>query len=144
MNIHKTKTFRFQSYLLKMFLSLKKDDIQLPEMVLIDEMYRDYTKFMNFLILEIYASIFQKRLPRVLPDMWDLLQASTEKRIGDWFLTEYGTMIKLYGFTQSPYMLPAFLTPIFFLMELIRQNLFIEIEQFLKYKMSNDIKYLGV
>ena len=69
MNLHKTKNFRFQSYLLNMFLSFNKDNLQLPEVVLTDEMYRDYTKFMNFLMIEIYASIFQKRIPQVLPEM---------------------------------------------------------------------------
>ena len=45
-----------------MLLSFNKDNLQLPEMVLTDELYRDYTKFMNFLMIEIYATIFQKRL----------------------------------------------------------------------------------
>ena len=80
----------------------------------------------------------------MLLEIWDILQASIEKRIGDWFLSEYGTMIRLYGFTQSPYMLQSFLNPIFFLMEFIRQNLFVEIEHFLKYKKSIDIKYFWV
>ena len=80
MNFHKTKTFRFQSYLLKIFLSFKKDNIQLPKMVLTDEMYRDYTKFMNLLMTDIYVAIFQKRLPQVLLETWDIMQASTEKR----------------------------------------------------------------
>ena len=74
-------------------------------------------------------------------ETWDILQASTEKRIGDWFLSEYGTMIRLYGFTQSPYMLPAFLTPRFVSREFIRKKLFIEIEHFLKYKKFTYIKY---
>ena len=52
-------------------------------MGLIDEMYRDYTKFMIFLMIEIYAAIFQKRFLQVLPEMWDLLQSSMEKRTGD-------------------------------------------------------------
>ena len=101
----------------------------------------DYTKFMNFLMIEIYASIFKKRLPLVLPEMWDLLQASTEKRTRDGFLSKYGTMIRLYGFTQSPYMLLAFRTPKYFSMEFTRQKLFVEIEHSLKYKNSTDIKY---
>ena len=50
-------------------------------------------------------------------------------------------MIIMYGFTQSPYMLPAFLTPRVFSMEFIRQNLFIEIEHFQKYKKSTEVKY---
>ena len=82
-----------------MFLSFNKDNLQLLEMVLIDEMYKDYTKFMNFLMIEIYAAIFQRRLSPVLPEMWDLSQASTEKRTGDLFMSEYGTVIKLYGST---------------------------------------------
>ena len=114
-------------------------------MVLKDEMYKDYTNFMNFLMIEIYADIFQKRLPWVLLEMWDLLQASTERRTGYWFPSEYVIVIKIYGFTQSPYMLPAFLTPGVFSMEFIRQKLFIENEHFLKYKNSTDIKYhLGI
>ena len=104
-------------------------------------MYRDYTKFVNFLMIEIYAAIFQRRLSPVLPEMWDLSQASTEKRTGDFFMSEYGTVIRLYGFTQSPYMLPSFLTPRVFSMEFTRQKLFIEIEHFLKYNKSTDIKY---
>ena len=82
-----------------MFLSFNKDNLHLPEMVLTNEMYRDYTKFMNFLMINIYVVIFQKSLPRVLPDMWALLQASTEKRTGDWFMSKYGTVIIIYGFT---------------------------------------------
>ena len=76
MKFHKTKTFKFQSYLLKMFLSFNKDNLQLPEMVL-KEMYKDYTKFMNFLMTEIYAAISQNRFPWVLSEMWYLLQDST-------------------------------------------------------------------
>ena len=56
-------------------------------------------------------------------------------------MSEYGTMIRFYGFTQSPYMLPAFLNPRVFSMEFIRQKMLVEIEHFLKYKKSIDIKY---
>ena len=38
-------------------------------------------------------------------------------------------------------MLPTFLTPRVFSMDFIRQKLFVEIEHFLKYKKSNDLKY---
>ena len=96
---------------------------------------------MNFIMIEIYAFIFQKRMPWVLLDMWDLWKVSTENRIGVWFLSEYGTMMRLYCFTQSPYMLPYFLTPKVFSMDFIRKMMPIEIECFLKYKKSTDIKY---
>ena len=67
------KTFRFHSYLLKMFLSFNEENMQLPEMVLTKEMNRDYTKFMNFLMSEVYNAIFQTKLPRVLPKMRNML-----------------------------------------------------------------------
>ena len=86
MDFHKTRSFRFQSYLLKMFLSFNEDNLQLPEMVSTKEMNGDYTKFMNFLMSEVCVAIFQKKLPKVLPEMKTILQLSTEKRIGDWFL----------------------------------------------------------
>ena len=58
MDFRRTKTFRFQSYLLKMFLSFNEENLQLPEMVLTEEMSKDYSKFMNFLMSEIYNAIF--------------------------------------------------------------------------------------
>ena len=66
MHFHKTSTFIFQSYLLKMFLSFNEENLQLPEMVLTEEINRDYTKFMNFLMFEMYSGSFQKKFPRVL------------------------------------------------------------------------------
>ena len=50
-------------------------------------------------------------------------------------------MMRLYCFTQSPYMLPYFLTPKVFSMDFIRKMMPIEIECFLKYKKSTNIKY---
>ena len=73
MDFHKIGTFIFQSYLLKMFLSFNEDNLQLPEMVLTGERNRDYTKFKNSLMYEVYSSIFQKKLPRVLLEMKTIL-----------------------------------------------------------------------
>ena len=110
-------------------------------MVLTKEMNKGYTKFMKFLTSEVYNAIFQKNLPRVLLEMRTILQLSTEKRIGDWFLFELGTMIRLYGFVHPPYMLLAFLTPRVFSLEFIRQKVIMEIEHFLNFKKSIEIKY---
>ena len=49
-------------------------------MVLTKEMNRYYTNFMNFLMSEVYNVIFQKKLPRVLPEMRNILQIYTQKR----------------------------------------------------------------
>ena len=71
-----------------MFLSLNDENMQLPEMVLIEETNKYYTKFMKFLMSEVYTPIFQNKLPRVLLEMRSILQLSIEKRIGDWFRIE--------------------------------------------------------
>ena len=88
-----------------------------------------------------YNAIFQKRFPRVFPEMKKILQISQEKRIGDQFLFEQGTLIRLYGFVHQPYLFPAFLNPRFFSMELVRQRLIVENEHFLNFKKSIEIKY---
>ena len=73
--------------------------------------------------------------------MRQMLQLSKSKMIGDWFLSEFGTTIRLYGFVHPPYILPAFLThPIFFL-ELIRQKLMVEEEHFLNFKKSSNLVF---
>ena len=57
-DFHKTRSFRFQSYLLKIVLSFNEENIQIPEMALTEEMNRDYSKFMNFFMLEVYSAFF--------------------------------------------------------------------------------------
>ena len=63
---------------------------------------------------------------------------SHSKRIGDWFITEFRTIIRLYGFVHQPYILPTFLTARVFSLELINQRLTVEEEHFLNYKKSSN------
>ena len=109
-----------------MLLSFNEDNWQLLEMVLTKEMNRYYTKFMNFIMLEVYTAIFSKKLPRLLPEMRTILHLSTEKRIGDRLLFENGTVIILYVFLHSPYIFSAFLTPRVYSMEFIKHKLIVE------------------
>ena len=141
MDFHKTRSFIFQSYLLKMFLSFNDENLHLPEMVLTEEMSRDYSKFMNHLMSEVYRVIFQKKLPRLFLKMKDISKFSPDKRIGDWFLFEQGIMIRLYGFVHQPYLFPTLFTPRVFSMEVIRQRLIVETEHFLNFKKPSEIKF---
>ena len=50
---------------------------------MIEEMRKDYMKFMNFLMVEIYNAIFQKRLLGVFPKMRASLHPSIENKMGD-------------------------------------------------------------
>ena len=114
MNFHNTKHFRFQYYLVKMFLFFNEENLQLPEMVLTKEINRNFFKYMNVLMPQVYKVFFQAKLPRVLPIMKEYLQIAQEKKIGDFLLLEEHTIIRLHGFTHEFYILPAFLTPIIF------------------------------
>ena len=80
-------------------------------------MTMNYSKFMNELMAEVYNLFFQEILPRVFPEMKELLHLSPRKMVGDWFLVEAETIIRLYGFVYQPYVLPAFLTARIFSLE---------------------------
>ena len=110
-------------------------------MVITDEMIRDYSKFINFLMAEVYNAFFEKKFPEVLPEMKETLHFSLERRIGDWFLYEYGTMIRLYEFFHQPYILPSFLTMRIFSRELIRKQLIVEYDHFPNFKKTSEIKF---
>ena len=71
--------------------------------------------------------------------MRQILQLSHSKMIGDCFLIEFGTIIRLYSFVHQPYILPAFLTAMVFSLELIKQRLTVEEEHFLNSKKSSNL-----
>ena len=73
--------------------------------------------------------------------MKEFLQFSPDKRIGDWFLLEEHTIIKVYGFTHEPYILPTFLTLRILSLELIRKNLIVENEHFISFKKALEVKF---
>ena len=92
-----------------MFLSYNEDNSQAPRLVITDDMTKNYYEFLNSLMEEIYSLFFQEIFPRVLSEMKEMLQLSPSKMIGYSFLTEFETVIILYGFVHQPYILPAFL-----------------------------------
>ena len=122
-----------------MFIAYNEEDLQVPELEITVDMATDYCKFMNQLMAEIFELFFQERFPRVLPEMRQMLQLLNNKKIGDWFLIEFEMTIRLYGFIHPPYVLPNFLTPRVFSIELIWQNLIVEEEQFLNFKKSSSL-----
>ena len=73
--------------------------------------------------------------------MKETLQLFPSKRIGDWFLSESETSIRLYGFVHQPYILLAFLTTRIFSLEFFRQILTVEEEHILNFRKSLDIKF---
>ena len=122
-----------------MLIDYNKEDLQVPELEITIDMATDYCKFMNQLMAEVYDLFFHERLPRVFPEMKQMLQLLNSKNIGDWFLTEVGTTIKLYSFVHQPYILPTFLIMRVFFVELIQKILIGEEEHFLSYKKRSNL-----
>ena len=59
--------------------------------------------------------------------------------MGDCFLTEFETFIRLYGFVHQPYVLTTILTVRIFSLELIKQRLIVEEEHIMSFR-----KRLGI
>ena len=70
-----------------------------------------------------------------------MLQLYSSKMIGDLFLTEFETVIRLYGFVHQPHVLPAFLTVRIFSLELIRKRIIVEEEHILSFRKSSIINF---
>ena len=70
--------------------------------------------------------------------MKDSLQQDS---IGDWFLMLKYSIIRVYGFLASSFMLPVYLTPSVFTLELIKQRIYADEEHFTTHKKDTWIKY---
>jgi hypothetical protein len=70
-----------------------------------------------------YQIIHNEIPPRIFPECKKLLQLSLDKRVGDWYIFENYTEIRIYGSELRPFLLPIFLTPRIFALEYIRQRL---------------------
>ena len=124
-----------------MFVFFNEENLQFPKMVLTDEINRIFFKYMNFLMYEVCKVFFQCNLLRVFPVIKEFVQFSPEKKIRYWFLLEEGIVIRVYGFTHEPYILPAFLTPGTFSLELLRKSIIVENENFINFRKYSKIKF---
>ena len=85
--------------------------------------------------------MFQDKLPRVFPDIEELLQLYRDMIIGDRFHLKEHIIIRVYGFVHEPYSLCAFLTPRIFALEYIIQTNIVENEHFLNFRKGLEIKF---
>ena len=70
------------------------------------------------------------------------MKASLQQEgIGDWFLMQNYLSIRVYGFLASPFMLPVYLTPLVFALELIRQRISADEEHFTAHRKDSWMKY---
>lgn len=140
-NFHLTKTFRYQAYLIHLFLYQQfsfMGHLHL-EMVGADHQVRpamdwcprirstpeneDLWWYINNFLPLLFTLIHDGPPPRVIPEMDHELQCTPQLATGDWFLYEDHTIIRVYGFEGTPFKLPAFITPRILALEFLRQKL---------------------
>ena len=95
-----------------------------------------YTLLIDRIVVSI-SRLFNPKEKRISEDMKVSLQ---QECIGDWFLMQKYSIIKVYGFLASPFMLPVYLTPLVFALELIRQRISADEDHFTSHQKDSWIK----
>ena len=101
---------------------------------------KNFSCFVNTFAAKVCTLLFKTAWPRVTLELQECLHPPTKDWIGDWFLFENYTVIRVYGFDRPPYKLPAFLTPRIFAMEIIRQRFHADLQHFCSRKQASIIK----
>jgi hypothetical protein len=94
---------------------------------------------MDLIVLNLFR-VFNPEISRISNDLKEILNPDL---IGDWFLAKNFSLVRVFGFTGSPYVLPIFLTTSVFALEVMRQRISADKEHFTapSLKRSSWIKY---
>ncbi len=97
------------------------------------------SRFIDRVILSVFR-VFNPKVSRILEKLREMLNPDL---VGNWFLSQDHSLIKVFGFIGTPYILPVFLTSSIFSLELMRQRIQIDIEHFTSPKLKKNawIKY---
>ena len=90
----------------------------------------NFSCFVNTFAAKVCTLLFETTCPRVTLELQECLHPPIEDWIGDWFLFENYTVIRVYGFDRPPYKLPTFLIPRIFAMEIIRKRFHTNLQNF--------------
>jgi hypothetical protein len=127
--------------MLKIFIETNKREFPKVAFILTECKRITLLIFINKVMSSVYSFIFNTILPRVMNDMRIYLQPNPENRVGGWVLFMHSTMIWVYDFHESPYLLPIFLTPRIFSLEFIGERIISETEHFLKLHKASNLKF---
>ena len=67
-----------------------------------------------------YYIMFGSMPPRISFELRKALQLSLYTKIGDWYLFENHTILRIYGFEEETFLLLAFFTPRIYTLEFVR------------------------
>ena len=150
-NLNTMKHFRYHSYLMSLFFHYNQESF--PDLFKEESMTSVYHisfvnkdqnegmfKFFNKIISKAFKLSFGEELPIILEELKNNLQLSPQTRVGDWFLFENHTMIKVYGSEYEPFLLLSCLIPRIYALEYIRHIFTLDYENFGKYKKAITFK----
>jgi hypothetical protein len=102
----------------------------------------EFSQYVDQFMSKSYQIIYNEVPPRIFPQCKKLLQLSPDKRVGDWYIFEHHTEIRIYGCQLCPFLLPVFLTPRIFSLEYVRKRLNSDEIHFVpnKYKVTFKLK----
>jgi len=75
-----------------------------------------------------------KTQPRTSPEIKRVLQLAKNNRVGDWYLYQNHTEIRIYGCELAPYKFPKYLPMRIFSLEYFRQIIYYDEVHFLAYR----------
>lgn len=78
-----------------------------------------------------------KTQPRINPEIKRVLQLAKNNKVGDWYLYQKHTEIRIYGCELAPYKLPKYLPMRIFSLEYFRQIISSDEIHFLAYRKKN-------
>ena len=84
---------------------------------------KGFSQFVNDFASRAYFFIFEVNYPRVPQQFQNYLHPQTKNQIGDQFLYQDYTIIRVYGSEEQPYRIPSFLNPSIFSLEVLRKIL---------------------
>lgn len=98
-----------------------------------------FTQFIDKVILSIFR-LFDPKISRISEELKSFIHTDL---IGSWFLSKDHSLIRVFGFSAAPLILPVFLTSNVFSLDLMRQRLHSDIEHFTAPKLTKSawIKY---
>lgn len=110
-------------------LSLQKMDEQGNQLYVIfqtmlvmnEQKEYSYKQFIEMLVHPVLSVLSRRSEPRMSEEIRKFLQLSNQVQIGDWYLYQNYTELKIFGCEIPPYKLPKFLPMRIFALEYIKQ-----------------------
>ena len=123
-NFNTLSSFKYKSYIMYLILdkfSLHFQSLLEPEeltpydviyivhrSLFLRDQAKGFSKFVNEFASRVYLLIYEANYPRISQQLQNYLHPLTEDQIGDWFLFQDYTVIRVYCLEERPYRLPTF------------------------------------